>query len=140
MYVGEMKIFIQNFVDPIRDKMFIDIIQNGMYQSSKDDFETYANDLCQYSFPFHLVEKVNQHLVIKNLQDTDTIIASICALDSPPMPPSGKRWTHSEIRLVRRCFPYIQKWPHLLRVLKRRTWEEIEQKAKDINKNRRDGL
>jgi hypothetical protein len=134
MYMDEMNIFIQQFVDPSHDLMFVDMLRHDMAHSPyRNDFDAYADDLCRHSFQFHLVEKVNQHLVIKNLQECDTIIASICASDSPPIRPCGKRWTHNETRLVRRCFPYIQKWPHLLRVLKRRTWKEIEQKAKECH-------
>ena len=134
MFMDEMTLFILHFVDPGRDLMFCEMLRHDMASSKyRTDFNTYADELCRHSFRYHLIEKVNQHLVIKNLQACDTIVAMICATDSPPVVPCGGRWTHSETRIVRRCYPYIQKWPHLLRVLKRRTWEEIEEKAKEIH-------
>lgn len=44
----------------------------------------------------------------------------------------AKRWTKTDLRVLRRCFPYFWKWERLRQLLSHRhSWEEIIQKAEE---------
>jgi hypothetical protein len=134
MKVNNVQIFVMNWIEPIHDKMFIDMFKHDMSINLEENFDAYMDGVCKYSFPFHKIERRGQSLVVKNLRE-DTPVAIICSRNDLPVSPSGKRWTKEEVRLVKRCYPLMKKWPHLLRVLKTRTWEEIEKKGLECNYN-----
>ena len=137
MKTQNAKLFVLHWIHPRQDAQIVDALRYDLRLSEEEEeFSTWCDEICQHTFPHHIVKRKNTHLDVYNCENPAVEIAIVCAADDSLQQPSGKRWTKDEARIVRRCYPYIDKWPHLLCVLKGRTWEEIEAKAVEIRVHR----
>jgi len=132
MTVQDAKLFILNFVNGAEDDPFLKAIAFDLEVADDGHpFNAYIYELCQHRFPHHHVSICGHTAKIYNIADIREPIALICNMGTPPVTPCEKRWTRDELKAVKRCYPNKAKWGHLRRTLKRRTWEEIEEKGLD---------
>jgi hypothetical protein len=134
MKTKEMQVFVRSFVVPQEDSVLIGALRMSIdLAGDNDEFADFKHKIVYFNMPHHFVIRHPGSLEIINIADPKTVVAVICCADDPPQKPCERRMTRHEQRKIRRLYPYIDKWPHLLRVMDDWTWEQIVAAAQKMN-------